>query len=118
MQFHAGHAFKAGKAKINSNRPFLHRHFGIRKRSASLDAKVASAGSAPVRHFLVGCFACAFRTALRTGSSIAPDNAFKPLRSCLFIGEHRKEFNKRKTFSVIFSGCSIHNIAFRSSLCN
>ena len=116
MKFHAGYAFRTGEAKINGNAPFLHWHFGIGDRRVCLDAEIAAAVGAPVRHFLVACFACAGRSAMRAESAIRPGNAFKPFDRCLLIRVHGKQISQRDSDSVEFTWRLLHHLTtFRVS---
>lgn len=105
VKFHAGHAFKACKAKVDSQRPLLKGDVRTGNSGSGTDAEITPAILAPVGHgFGVRNFPCFHASALGAKTGIAPDNGFEPASGRFFVRKHFHKFKKIYSLPVSLTG--------------
>ena len=109
VQLHGRNGFEAGKAKVDRDGPLAKRDLGVGERGSGLDAEVAPAVRAPVRHLRVRGFPCAHASALPAASAIRPVDRLEPRCGCGFIREHVHYLDQGEPFAEVLARC----LAFR-----
>ena len=107
VQLHGRNGFEAGKAKVDRDGPLAKRDLGVGERGSGLDAEVAPAVRAPVRHLRVRGFPCAHASALPAASAIRPVDRLEPRCGCDFIREHVHYLDQGEPFAEVLARCLV-----------
>ena len=108
-QFGGGDALQTGQFQINGHSPFVEREVCFGNGRPGADREIPLAISAPIRHGLsVGHVVGSGGPAMSTTPFLWPQGLFKPLLSCLFVGEHLHQLNDVEFPALLFSCLFYH----------